>query len=72
MRVIVAPSLFELQPNTSLGIDGSIHVFPVNRVFCVGRNYAEHAAEMGNTRLIEVRPFISQNPHNPSFTGIRK
>lgn len=23
-------------------------VFPVNRVFCVGRNYAEHAREMGS------------------------
>ncbi len=22
--------------------------FPVNRIFCVGRNYAEHAREMGN------------------------
>ena len=49
MRVIVAPPLFELQPNASVGIDGDTHVFPVNRVFCVGRNYAEHAAEMGNT-----------------------
>ena len=71
MRVIVAEVLFELQPNTSVGIDVDTHVFPVNRVFCVGRNYAEHAAEMG-TRLIEVPPFISQNPHNPSFTGVRK
>jgi fumarylpyruvate hydrolase len=49
MRVIVAPSLFELQPKASIAIDGDTHVFPVNRVFCVGRNYAEHAAEMGNT-----------------------
>ena len=28
-----------------LGQDGS---FPVRRIFCVGRNYAAHAAEMGN------------------------
>ena len=71
MRVIVAQSLFELQHNTSVRIDGNINVFPVNRVFCVGRNYAEHAAEMGNT-VDRSAPFISQNPHNQSFTGIRK
>ena len=71
MRVIVAPSLFELQPNTSVRIDGNINVFPVNRVFCVGRNMQNTQPKWG-TRLIEVRPFISQNPHNPSFTGIRK
>jgi len=23
--------------------------FPVHRVYCVGRNYAEHAVEMGHT-----------------------
>ena len=49
MWVIVAKSLFELQPNASIMIDGDTHVYPVNRVFCVGRNYEEHAAKMGNT-----------------------
>ena len=29
-------------------ISGDRKSFPVNRVFCVGRNYAEHAREMGN------------------------
>ena len=28
-------------------IDGSDEVFPVRRIYCVGRNYAEHAREMG-------------------------
>jgi fumarylpyruvate hydrolase len=46
---IVAKSLFELHPNASIRIDGDTRLFPVNRIFCVGRNYAEHAAEMGNT-----------------------
>ena len=32
----------------TLPIDGSDAVFPVLRVFCVGRNYAEHAVEMGH------------------------
>jgi len=30
-------------------VAGSDSVFPVNRVYCVGRNYAEHAREMGFT-----------------------
>ncbi len=28
---------------------GSANVFPVNRIYCVGRNYVEHAKEMGFT-----------------------
>lgn len=31
----------------SLPIAGRTEYFPVNRVFCVGRNYAAHALEMG-------------------------
>ena len=33
----------------SLPIIGSDRRFPVRRVFCIGRNYAEHAREMGAT-----------------------
>ncbi len=32
---------------TSLPIIGSDLRFPIRRVFCIGRNYAEHAREMG-------------------------
>ncbi len=31
----------------SAAIAGSTTRFPVRRIFCIGRNYAEHAAEMG-------------------------
>jgi len=34
-------------PVPSLPIQGSALRFPIRRVFCVGRNYAEHAKEMG-------------------------
>lgn len=40
--------LFDLPPAPSVAIVGQSRVFPVRRVFCVGRNYAAHAAEMGN------------------------
>ena len=31
----------------SVAIDGESKRFPVRRIFCVGRNYAAHAREMG-------------------------
>ncbi|GAB2535538.1 fumarylacetoacetate hydrolase family protein [Rhodanobacter koreensis] len=31
----------------SLPVNGSDQRFPIRRVFCIGRNYAEHAREMG-------------------------
>jgi fumarylpyruvate hydrolase len=30
-------------------VAGSAQMFPVHRVYCVGRNYVEHAKEMGHT-----------------------
>lgn len=30
-----------------LEVKGESRLFPINRIFCVGRNYAAHAAEMG-------------------------
>ena len=35
-------------PIPSLEISDSVLRFPVRRIFCVGRNYAEHARELGN------------------------
>jgi fumarylpyruvate hydrolase len=37
----------EAPPLHTLAIAGREERFPVNRVFCVGRNYAAHAREMG-------------------------
>lgn len=34
-------------PQASVGIAGSHDRFPVRRIYCVGRNYAAHAREMG-------------------------
>ena len=40
--------LFELPEAFSIPLEGEEARFPVRRIFCVGRNYAAHAAEMGN------------------------
>jgi len=40
------PTLFEI-PRPQAAIAGRSETFPIRRVHCVGRNYAEHAREMG-------------------------
>jgi fumarylpyruvate hydrolase len=39
--------LFPAKPAPVLPVAGETRGFPVNRIFCVGRNYADHAKEMG-------------------------
>ena len=39
--------VFEPQAPTAVPVAGSDAVYPVRRVYCVGRNYAAHAREMG-------------------------
>lgn len=39
--------LFDAPPVNTIPVQGEAALFPVNRIFCVGRNYAAHAAEMG-------------------------
>ncbi len=43
MVALVFPAL----PTVTLPVTGRAERFPVRRIFCVGRNYAEHAREMG-------------------------
>jgi 2-keto-4-pentenoate hydratase/2-oxohepta-3-ene-1,7-dioic acid hydratase in catechol pathway len=42
-------------------IAGSAEVFPVRRIYCIGRNYAAHAREMGSDPTREP-PFFFQKP----------
>ncbi|MDO9438063.1 fumarylacetoacetate hydrolase family protein [Hydrogenophaga sp.] len=41
--------LFSPTPVTGVPIVGQSELFPVHRVYCVGRNYEDHAKEMGFT-----------------------
>ena len=38
--------IFDKSPDSTLPVSGSDLRFPVNNIFCVGRNYADHAIEM--------------------------
>src|SRR3954447_6368125 len=41
---------YEFPPTiSSIAIDGSAARFPVRRIYCIGRNYADHAKEMGSS-----------------------
>jgi fumarylpyruvate hydrolase len=53
----------------TLPIDGKNEVFPVRRVYCIGRNYAAHAVEMGYDPEKEDPFFFQKNPDNLNVTG---
>lgn len=52
---------FPLWDLPAVPIAGSADVFPVRHVYCVGRNYAEHAKEMGGDATKEP-PFFFTKP----------
>ena len=47
--------------STTIPIAGSDQAFPVRRIYCIGRNYAAHAREMGSDPTREP-PFFFQKP----------
>jgi fumarylpyruvate hydrolase len=58
MQYAIAP------PNIpTLSVVGTSERFPVNRIFCVGRNYAAHAREMGKDPDRDP-PFFFMKPAN--------
>lgn len=48
-------------PQASLRVQGTDLRYPVRRIYCVGRNYADHAREMGADPTRE-RPFFFMKP----------
>jgi 2-keto-4-pentenoate hydratase/2-oxohepta-3-ene-1,7-dioic acid hydratase in catechol pathway len=53
-------ALFTVEP-TLIPIANSTQQFPVRRIYCIGRNYAAHAREMGSDPTREP-PFFFQKP----------
>ena len=47
-------------PQAALAIAGSDQLFPVRRIWCVGRNYLEHIKEMGQDE--REPPFFFSKP----------
>jgi len=63
-------SIIPLWPLPAVPVAGSEAQFPVRRIFCVGRNYAEHAREMGGNPEREP-PFFFMKPADAILTGGR-
>ena len=53
--------LFSLERATLLPVLGTDAFFPVNNIYCVGRNYSSHAMEMGVNH--EDKPFFFTKPN---------
>ena len=47
-------------PQAALAVAGSNKLFPVRRIWCVGRNYVEHIREMGQDERLP--PFYFAKP----------
>jgi len=54
---------------TALPVNGLSATFPVRRVYCIGRNYAAHAIEMGHDPDREPPFFFQKNSENMDPSG---
>src|ERR1043166_2459723 len=54
-RYVIAPA-----PQPAIAVAGSRKLFPVRRIWCVGRNYLEHIREMGQDE--REPPFFFAKP----------
>lgn len=61
--------VIETPPIASIAVAGTDAVFPVRRVYCIGRNYAAHAVEMGHDPDREPPFFFQKNPNNLDASG---
>ena len=56
-------------PQIVVPVRGMDAVFPVHRIYCVGRNYAAHTIEMGGDPNREEPFFFQKNPDNLILGG---
>lgn len=61
--VIETPSV------VAVPVFGSDALFPVRRIYCIGRNYAAHSVEMGGDPNRETPFFFQKNPNNLDASG---
>ncbi|GHA45273.1 fumarylacetoacetase [Amylibacter ulvae] len=54
----------------AIDVDGMDAKFPVRRIYCVGRNFADHAIEMGHDPDREPPFFFQKNAQNADNSGV--
>ncbi|MGY9013281.1 MAG: fumarylacetoacetate hydrolase family protein, partial [Rhodobacterales bacterium] len=65
----MSPYAIDLPPVVTLPVLGTDALFPVRRVYCIGRNYAAHAIEMGHDPDREPPFFFQKNANNLDPSG---
>ncbi|MFV0679399.1 fumarylacetoacetate hydrolase family protein [Ottowia sp.] len=61
--------VFPPASQAAVAVRGSSHLFPVRRIFCVGRNYAAHAREMGSDPSREPPFYFNKAPAHLAASG---
>lgn len=61
--------LFDPLPPVSVGVGGGDTRFPVRRIFCIGRNYAEHVREMGGDPDRDEPCYFTKSSHSLAESG---
>ena len=61
--------IFEPRAACGIPIDGESRQFPVGRIFCVGRSYAAHAAEMGDAADRKAPFYFTKSPSAVVLSG---
>ncbi|MEM6341430.1 MAG: fumarylacetoacetate hydrolase family protein [Pseudomonadota bacterium] len=61
--------LFDLPEIPAIPMTDGSGLYPIGRIFCVGRNYAAHAAEMGNEVDREAPFYFTKSPANAVRSG---
>ena len=61
--------VFPPEPTKSVSITEESRVYAIRRIFCVGRNYAAHAAEMGGEVDREAPWYFTKSPHAMTLAG---
>jgi len=61
--------VFAPLPVPTLPVRGTAKLFPVHRIYCVGRNFADHAIEMGHDPNREPPFFFQKNPDTLVLSG---
>lgn len=61
--------LFPPEPVKAVPVVGETALYPVRRIFCVGRNYVEHAREMGHEVDREAPFYFTKSPYSAELSG---
>ena len=71
MNVHATPETYVFAPTPlpTLPVRGTDKLFPVHRIYCVGRNFADHAIEMGHDPNREPPFFFQKNPDTLVLSG---